>query len=232
MEVYTALIAGASRGIGLEFVRQLAPTMNVIATYRGATEPADLQTIRATYPSLRLEPLDVTDTAQVATLAKKLEGTPIDLLLLNAGIKGLSPQDLGSGIDVANMQHVFLTNTISQLKLAEAFQEHVKCSKRKQIVAMSSGLGSISDNTSGGSVAYRVSKAALNMAMQEVAVKLKDDGVHVLCMAPGWVRTDMGGSEARLTTEESVAGMLEVMNKREQLQTGGLYDFKGVHWQF
>lgn len=65
MEVYTVLIAGASRGIGLEFVRQLAPTMNVIATYRGTTEPADLQTIRATYPSLRLEPLDVTDTAQV-----------------------------------------------------------------------------------------------------------------------------------------------------------------------
>lgn len=228
MATRTALVTGSSRGIGLEFVKQLAPSWNVIATCRDPASAAALLELQAANPSVKVLTLDVNDYEQLADLAIKLWGTPIDLLLLNAGIKGRTPDAIDEGaLDAVNMAQVFQTNCISPSKMAWEFKRHVLASERKQIIVMSSGLASISDNTTGGSVAYRISKAAINMAMQEVAVKLASQGVHAMCLAPGWVKTDMGGANARLTVEESVSAMLEVVDKYKQLENGGFYFHTG-----
>ena len=141
----------------------------------------------------------MTNEDELLELANKLKGTPLDLLVLNAGIKGSRDHTHFGTLEAADMMEVLRVNAVAPILIAQAFSENVKASERKQVVCCSSGVGSIADNTSGGMTQYRISKAALNMAMQEIAVKGKDDGIHVLCLVPGWVRTDMGGPNGRLS---------------------------------
>eukprot|EP00802_Teleaulax_amphioxeia_P019981 Tamp_20237.p1 GENE.Tamp_20237~~Tamp_20237.p1 ORF type:complete len:232 (+),score=36.37 Tamp_20237:3-698(+) len=227
----TALVTGASRGLGIEFVRQLSVSWSVIATCRCPDAAEELRALQASNPRVSIEQLDVTNDQEITELASKLSNTPIDLLVLNAGIKGSRENQHMGTLDTADMIEVLRLNAVAPLFIAQAFAPHVKASERKQVVCCSSGVGCISDNTSGGMTQYRISKAALNMAMQEVAVKGKEEGVHVLCLVPGWVRTDMGGPNGRLSPEESVAGLLaNVVHKYQSLQSGGLYDYNGKLW--
>lgn len=201
----TALVTGASRGLGLEFVKQLAQTWHVFAACRDPLHAEALKTLQKDNERVEIVQLDVVNSNHLKTLVQTLEGKPIDLLVLNAGIKGEREKQHFGSLEAEDMSNVFAVNTIAPVLIAQALVENVKASSRKQIVCCSSGVGSITENQSGGMAQYRMSKAALNMGMQEVAVKTKDAGVQVLCLVPGWVRTDMGGPNGRLGPDEAVS---------------------------
>jgi len=229
----TAFITGINRGIGEGFVKQLVTHgYSVIGTCRNPDQVNQ-------HENLTVETLDIQDDQAIQSLAKKYENTPIDLLINNAGVLyadqkiawGEDSTEIGS-FSRSGMLKTFEINTVSTLKVTEAFVPHILKSEQKLIVSISSGAGSISANQCGGAVAYRMSKAALNMGMQEFAIKLKDKGVHVLLLHPGWVQTNMGGKNASLNVEESVAGMLNVIENKDAFPSGGFYDYLGEQRPF
>jgi NAD(P)-dependent dehydrogenase (short-subunit alcohol dehydrogenase family) len=177
----TVLITGANRGLGFEFARQYAADgWRVFATCRNparakqleqlAQEPGDMFTIAA---------IDVTDAKSVQNAAKQLKNVDIDLLINNAGIAGSSGQSTGK-VDYDAWARVLEVNTMGPLRLIESFVDHIARSERRLAVAITSGMGSLADNTSGGSIAYRTSKAALNMVMRSAAIDFGATG-HQLC---------------------------------------------------
>ncbi len=199
----TCLITGANKGIGLEFARQLkAKGFEVIGCCRDLSKAEALQAIAdKTYL------LDVTKDAEITELSQILKDKPIDLLINNAGISGISGVTIGN-VDRVNFLSVLDVNCLSVIKVSEALLPNIQRSLDKNILVISSQMGSISDNNSGRSYAYRASKAALNAAMRSFAIDVEPLGVHVMLMHPGWVKTDMGGSEALVSVSDSVAGML------------------------
>jgi NAD(P)-dependent dehydrogenase (short-subunit alcohol dehydrogenase family) len=222
----TALITGASRGIGAEYVCQLrAKGWRVIAAMR---EPQGNDAVR----------LDTADHASIDALATKLAGTPIDLLLNNAGSYG--PQGFPDGqhyqafgtTDYAIWADIMRVNLFGPMKMVEAFADHVAASDRKLVVNMSSDLGSVANNTHGGSHAYRTSKTALNMLTRVLSIDLAPRGITVVSMAPGWTRTELGGSMAPLSVEESVAGQIAVIEGLDAKDSGRFVNLRGedVSW--
>ena len=218
----TVLVTGANRGIGLELARQYAAERwTVIATCR---DPGAAPELKAIQGNLRVEPLEVTDEAQVKALANKLSGTAIDVLLNNAGI--LTGYESFGETDTAAWLKTFHVNTVAPLHLAEAFVEQVARSERKVIASITSGMGSIS-RTSGGAYAYRTSKAALDMAMATAAHDLRSRGIVVVVISPGWVKTDMGGNGASLSPAESVSGIRQVIAGLRLESSGRFYSYSG-----
>ena len=221
----TCLITGANRGLGLEFARQYAAEgWKVIATCR---RPALAAALAALEGEIEVHPLDVTDFARVEELAKKLNGVPIDLLINGAGIYGPRVVPYGS-VDYAAWFEVLRVDTMAPLKVSAVFSENVAKSKLKRIVAVSSNMGSIGDNTSGGSYVYRSAKAALNAVMKSLAIDLKQKQIAVAALHPGWVRTDMGGPGAKIETFESVAGMREVIDGLNLENSGRFINYDGT----
>jgi len=220
----TVLVTGANRGLGLEFCRQYAADgWNVLACCRHPEKADKL----ASLANVRVLPLDVTDFAQIDRLAKELKDTPIDVLINNAGVFGDSP-GLGFGqLDYAAWTRALLINTQAPVKMAEAFLPHLQRGKLKRLVSISSQMASIADNGSGGSILYRTSKAALNAAMKSLAIDLKDLGIGVFILHPGWVKTDMGGPNALIDAELSVMGMRRVIAESTLQQSGGFLRFEG-----
>lgn len=218
----TCLITGANRGIGLEFVRQYAADgWSVIAACRRPTQAEELKQCVGT---IEVHPLDVTDFTQVETLANSLKGKSIDLLINNAGIYG--PRSLAyDKVDYCAWAEVMRTNAMAPLKVSAAFSSHVANSSKKLIVTISSKMGSMTDNTSGGSYIYRSSKAALNAVMRSLAIDLKEEGVTVVVIHPGWVRTDMGGAGALIEPFESVVGMRELIDSLKSDHSGRFFAF-------
>jgi len=170
--------------------------------------------------------LDVTDSASVKAAAAELDGQAIDLLLNNAGIGGARGQTIGN-IDYKAWAKVLDVNTVGPLRVAEAFVDHVARSERKLIVTLTSGMGSIADNTSGGAFAYRSSKAAVNMVVRSLAIDLAPRGITCVVVNPGWVRTDMGGSHATLTPAESVKRLRDLIETLGSAQSGKFYNHDG-----
>ncbi len=204
----TALITGANKGLGLEFVRQLKDLgFYIIACCRQPSAATELNQLAD-----EIIKLDVTQDQDIAALKQKLNNKPIDLLINNAGISGDSAVTVGN-IDRANFLEVMNVNCLSVLKVSEALLPNLKASQDKNILVISSQMGSIADNNSGGSYAYRSSKAALNCAMRSFAHDIQSEGVFVMLMHPGWVQTDMGGSAALIDAKTSVKGMLEQVHK-------------------
>ena len=225
----TALITGANRGIGLEFFRQYAAMgWRVIATCRDPGSAADLKSISG---DVSVEAMDVSDYANIQSLAKSLKREAIDVLVNNAGIHGPRPSRVG-GIDYDAWAEVLKINTMGPMKVSEAFVEHVARSDLNTIVTITSKMGSIADNESGGAYPYRSSKAAVNAVMKSLAVDLRPRGITVVVFHPGWVATDMGGPSAPVGPDESVAGMIKTISKLKLSDSGKFlnYDGKKVAW--
>ena len=201
----TVLITGANRGLGLEFARQyLADDWQVYAACRDPDSASELRQLAdASGHRLQILALDVTAPASVKAAVAELDGQAIELLLNNAGVGGARGQTIGN-VDYKAWAKVLDVNTMGPMRVSEAFVDYVARSERKLIVTLTSGMGSIADNTSGGSIAYRSSKAAVNMVMRSLAIDLAPRGITCVVVNPGWVRTDMGGLNATLTPAESV----------------------------
>jgi NAD(P)-dependent dehydrogenase (short-subunit alcohol dehydrogenase family) len=175
---------------------------------------------------VRILALDVTDPASVKAAAAELDGQAIDLLLNNAGVGGARGQIIGN-IDYKAWAKVLDVNTMGPMRVSEAFVEHVARSKRKLIVTLTSGMGSLEDNTSGGSIAYRSSKAAVNMVMRSLAIDLAPRGITCVVVNPGWVRTDMGGPHGILTPAESVTRLRRLIGTLGPAQSGKFFNYDG-----
>lgn len=229
----TVLITGANRGLGLEFCRQYAEAgWDVIACCRNIGQAQDLNRLAGQYPNIQVEKLDVVDFDQIDVLAQKLSGRSVDVLINNAGVYGDS-QGHGFGqLDYRVWTETLRINTQAPIKMAEAFLPQLQHSDKKLLVSVSSLMGSIADNTSGGSILYRSSKAALNAAMKSLAIDLNKLGVGVLILHPGWVKTDMGGPDALIDANESVSGMRAVIADFSLAQSGSFikYDGKLMAW--
>jgi NAD(P)-dependent dehydrogenase (short-subunit alcohol dehydrogenase family) len=224
----TVLITGANRGIGLEFARQyLAYGWQVYAACRDPTSASELRRLaQASDHNLRILALDVTNPETVKAATAELDGQAIDLLLNNAGVGGPRGQTIGN-IDYKAWAKVLDVNTMGPLRVAEAFVDHVARSERKLIVTLTSGMGSIADNTSGGSIAYRSSKAAVNMVMRSLAIDLAPRGITCVVVNPGWVLTDMGGTHATMTPAESVTRLRRLIETLGPAQSGKFFNHDG-----
>jgi NAD(P)-dependent dehydrogenase (short-subunit alcohol dehydrogenase family) len=152
---------------------------------------------------------------------------PIDLLINSAGIYGPRVVPYGS-VDYAAWAEVFRVDTMAPLKISAVFSKNVEKSKLKRIVAITSNMGSIGDNTTGGSYIYRSAKAALNAVMKSLAIDLKQKQIAVAVLHPGWVRTDMGGPGAKIEAFESVAGMREIIDGLGLENSGRFVNYDGT----
>jgi NAD(P)-dependent dehydrogenase (short-subunit alcohol dehydrogenase family) len=229
----TILITGANRGLGLEFARQYAADgWEVIATARKPQKSAELPEL-GKKGGLSWQTLDVRSGESVQALVKALGGQPIDLLVLNSAIYTREGNEIGE-INFEGWRESFETNVLGAVRVAEALMENVASSERKQIVAISTGMGSLGalPTTIGFAAAYqyRTSKAALNMAMLILAKDLQPRGISVVIFSPGWVRTDMGGANAALTPEQSIAGMRRVLQGNPMELTGKFLSYDGTTW--
>lgn len=220
----TCLVTGASRGIGLEFAKQYAAEgWSVIATCRRPEQAPALSQLQG---DIRVESLDVSDFARIEALGRKLDRLPIDLVLNNAGIFGprITPYD---SVDYGAWAEVMRVNVMAPLKMSAVFAANLARSKLRMTVAITSLMGSVGDNTSGGSYVYRSSKAALHAVMRSLAIDLRSKQIIVCVINPGWVRTDMGGSAAPLDAFESVAGMRDVIGRLTMRDSGSFYNYDG-----
>ena len=218
----TLLITGANRGIGLEFCNQYAADgWRVLACCRSPDKADALNRLAARYPELiKLHVLDVINHAQIEQLARTLSDETIDLLINDAGVYPAADKHGFGHTDYAEWMTAFNINTMAPLKMVEAFVTQIARSKFKLIVTITSQMGSIADNSSGGSYLYRSSKAAANMVVKSLAVDLKEQGITSVAFNPGWVKTDMGGSNAMIQVERSVADMRKVIDGLTLADTG------------
>lgn len=224
------LITGAGRGLGLEFARQwLAAGKEVCALAREPEKSRGLASLRSDYAeTLRVAPCDVADDASVESARKEISGAwdSLDLLLNNAGIYGPRDGTLQS-VKLDEIRRVFEVNTLGPIRVTRAFMPLLRKGSRPRVVLMTSLMGSIGDNGSGGSWPYRISKTALNMVGRNLALELREDGIPAIVIHPGWVRTDMGGKSAPLSIEESVSAMVSTIGGLTPERTGMFLDRNG-----
>jgi NAD(P)-dependent dehydrogenase (short-subunit alcohol dehydrogenase family) len=228
----TVLITGANRGLGLEFTRQYAAAgWQVIACCRNPAQAEALNAIAHGNPQVQVQALDVAELTAIDALAHKLHGVPIDLIINNAGIYPDRQGGFGQ-IDYDAWMSAFLVNTMAPLKVVEAFISNLERGNGKLIATVSSKMGSLDDNTSGGCYLYRSSKSAVNMVMKSLSLDLAARGIRAVVLHPGWVQTDMGGPNAWITPEESVSGMRRVLENVTGKQSGHFlsYDGSEIPW--
>jgi NAD(P)-dependent dehydrogenase (short-subunit alcohol dehydrogenase family) len=217
----TVLITGANRGLGLEFARQYAAEgWRVIGTAR---KPASADELNAL--DVRVLALDVADGDSVAALAAALDGQPIDLLINNAGI--FPRVNSLAEADFEDVARTYAVNTIGPMRVTRALLSNLKLGQGRRVVSITSGLGSIANNTGGRYYGYRESKAALNMFTRTLAAELAGDGFTCVVLSPGWVRTDMGGPNANLSPEQSITGMRSVIDQLTPSDSGTFRNWNG-----
>ena len=225
------LITGANRGIGLAFAQSYAKDgWRVFATCRTPAMAKELEKLAAASGAkgqgvVSVHALDVADGTAIAALGKSLAAESIDVLLNNAGVYDPSPSFGRTDYDA--WEQVFRVNTMAALRMAEAFVEQVARSQKKLMAGISSGMGSIADNASGGYYAYRTSKSALQMVMRSLAIDLEPRGIIAVAMNPGWVKTDMGGPGGTLSADESARRMRAVFDKLTPKDSGKFWHHTG-----
>ena len=199
----TVLLIGASRGLGHAIAAEyLARGAHVVATVRGAAHTA-LHDI--TDDDLEIEHVDITVPAQVHALRERLAGRRFDLLLVNAGVTNDAAETVAD-VTTEEFTRLMVTNALSPMRVIEALGELVD--PAGTIAIMSSGQGSIANNERGGFEIYRASKSALNQLMRGYAARHREDNRALLLLAPGWVKTELGGPDARLTIDESIPNLV------------------------
>ncbi|MEM1047958.1 MAG: SDR family oxidoreductase [Pseudomonadota bacterium] len=222
----TLLITGGARGIGRELVKQaLEAGHDVIASVRAGAE-STLDDLKASAGDrLAVLTLDVSDPDSIRAAAAAFE-RPVDILINNAGIIGPLPQSTLE-MDFDGFAQTFDVNTLGPLRVIHAFLKNVRRGDNPRVVTISSKMGSMAFQSS-DRIAYRASKAAVNKVMQGLATDLREDGVTVVSMHPGWVRTDMGGGNADLAVEESAAGILAVVTGLSPDRSGSFINYDGT----
>ncbi len=230
----TVLITGANRGIGLEFVRQYAMDgWRVLACSRDPKKADALNGLATQYSkTIVVHALDVANHQQIEQLSEMLISESIDLLINNAGIYPSARTDNFGNTNYDAWACAFQINTMAPLKMAESFMPQVTRSGMKTIVAITSKMGSVADNSRGGSYVYRSSKSAVNIVVKSLAIDLKASNVTAILLHPGWVRTDMGGPNGLISTEQSVTGMRRVLSNLTLADSGKFFAFDGqiVPW--
>jgi NAD(P)-dependent dehydrogenase (short-subunit alcohol dehydrogenase family) len=241
----TVLITGANSGIGLEFARQYAELgWTVIATHRRSTIPESLADVMAGHDNVLVERMDVTSPEQIQALSLKLADTPIDILINNAGVYNdrtecqedecpgdWSTQDFGN-LRYGLFDTIMAVNVRGPLMVSEAFVDQVAASERKLIVSISSTNGTLTEPLPGsGGIFYRLSKAALNKAMQQVSRALQDQGITVLLMHPGAVATErqayLADFPGMIDTPFSVMNIIATLEKVTFADTGRFIQYDG-----
>jgi len=210
----TAIVTGANRGLGYEYTRQLLERgWHVIACARAKDADDLLRLVEKSGDALDVRALDVTDHAAVDTLATELASVEVDLLVNNAGTTGpkgtpecMEYQGLDN-MDYAIWRDIMEVNVLGLFKIATAFHPHLAAGGRGLLVNLSSDLGSSVQNTLGNLYSYRVSKSAVNMISKGIGIEWQD--ITCVSMAPGWCRTDLGGSGAEIAPADSVAAQLD-----------------------
>jgi len=213
----TVVITGANRGIGLELARQYRQRGDdVVACCRKPSEQLTKLDVEV------VEGVDVADDTAVARLAKNLKGRTVDVLVNCAGI--LSDESLAD-LDFSRIRRQFEVNSLGPLRVTAALRD--KLGEGSKVAIITSRMGSIEDNTSGGRYGYRMSKAAVNMAGRSLANDLKDDGVAVAILHPGFVRTDMTGRQGLIDPPESAAGIIARIDELTLEDTGTFWHANG-----
>lgn len=216
------LITGANRGIGLKFAEILSANNNIYATARDITKADDLEKLDNT----ELLELDLLDKDSIKSFCSELKDIPLDIIINNAGI--FQDEQMEETIlDPELWLDEIMINAIGPVVLSQKLKENIMSGNDKKIIFISSQMGSIDDNYSGGYYFYRTSKSALNSAAKSLSIDWKADGISVLMLHPGWVRTDMGGSNAKLDIDTSVSKMLDVINSLDMSKTGAFLNYEG-----
>lgn len=215
----TILLVGASRGLGqamaAEFVKK---DWRVVGTVRDSRRTELLDLAEANPDRVTIETLDLTRPDQITALRERLSGKALDILLVNAGTTNERATETFAGVSTDEFVRVMLTNVLGVMRAVEAFQELVR--PAGLIGVMSSGQGSITNNLKGGFEVYRASKAALNQSMRSFGARHADDQRAIVLMAPGWIRTALGGPNAPFSIEETVPQLVNTL--LAQLGTPGL----------
>lgn len=200
----TTLITGASRGIGLALVKEFMSRGHAVIA--AARDPAAATGLKAT--GAELHALDVEDAASVSALAGDLKGRPVDFLINNAGLGDRADMPR---LDYDRFEELLRVNTIAPIRVLDALTPNLAAGKGRIAAALSSQLGSIENTDMSFGLAYRVSKAGLNMGLRTAAHTLSAQGITLLALHPGWVKTDMGGDAALVEPAESAAGLFKVI---------------------
>ena len=204
------LLIGASRGLGLALAEEwLRNGWHVVATVRGTARTRLHDLADAHGASLEIETVDITEPEQVEALHRRLASRSFDLLFVNAGVTN-EPEGTVAETSTEEFVRVMVTNALSPLRVVETLADLV--TPTGTIGVMSSGQGSVANNENGGHEVYRGSKAALNTFMRSYAARRSEDTRTLVLLAPGWVRTDLGGPDARLTIEESIPNAVRTID--------------------
>ncbi len=205
----TVLIVGASRGLGLALAEEyLSRGWDVVGTVRGSARTGLHGLLETTAGKLEIERVDIVEPDQIEGLRGRLRERRFDLLFVNAGISNGAAPTIAE-VSTEEFTRLMVTNALAPLRTVEALQDLVP--NTGTIAVMSSGLGSVANNESGAWETYRASKAALNTLMRSFAARHSADPRCLLVLAPGWVRTDMGGPTATLSIEESIPRLVDVV---------------------
>ena len=222
------LITGANRGLGLAFVKKyLEKNVNVFCTTRDLLGSKELLDCKEKHPNnLEIFELDLLEEGTPGILASFLKDRPIDILINNAGV-GSSNQHF-EAVSSKPWLEVLKVNLIAPLMITQSIIDNVKKSLEKKIYFLSSQLGSIGDNASGGMYIYRSSKTGLNQVVKSLSVDLKLLGITVVSLHPGWVKTDMGGPNAPVTIDKSIEGMVNIIDTTDIKSTGKFLNYDGT----
>jgi NAD(P)-dependent dehydrogenase (short-subunit alcohol dehydrogenase family) len=209
----SVLLIGASRGLGYALAAEyLQRGRHLVATVRGSAKTKLHDQLAPSNGRLTIETVDINFPDQTGALHTRLRGRKFDLLFVNAGVKN-DDRETMADVLTDEFVRVMVTNALSPMRVVESFQDLV--TPAGTIGVMSSGQGSVANNESGGHEVYRASKAALNTCMRSFAARHAGDPRTLLLMAPGWVRTELGGPNARLSVEESIPKLVDVIDQQE-----------------
>ena len=222
------LITGANRGIGLEMVKySMEQGWRVFACCRNPHNSDSLFNIaKLSNGKISVHIADMQELSTLQALSYELRNEPIDMLINNAGIYGSDKNKFGS-VNVDSWLQTFQVNSIAPLKMVEVFSEQLFMGKKKLVACMSSKMGSMADNGYGNSYIYRSSKAALNAVVKSLSIDLREQGVICVALHPGWVKTDMGGPNAEITTRQSVKQLFSHLSKLTIKDSGRFIDIDG-----